>query len=111
MTHFCESRMLENCMSGLSGGRGPALRCAPSDPTARNLGNSRGAKGPCQQCVFARDEEIRLDNNPPTEDATTPPPTIPGEPERIGTVTFPQKVSELRQKLGQKAKQETGVAT
>ena len=29
-----------------------------------------------------------------------------GYPERIGTVTLPQKVSELRRKLGQKAKQE-----
>jgi RNA-directed DNA polymerase len=71
-----------------------------------NLGNSRGAKGPCQQCVFARDEEIRLDDNPTTEDVTTSPPTAPVQPERIGTVTLPQKVSELRRKLGQKAKQE-----
>ncbi len=72
-----------------------------------NLGNSRGAKGPCQQCFFfARDEEIRLDDNPTTEDETTPPPTAPDQPERIGTVTLPQKVSELRRKLGQKAKQE-----
>jgi hypothetical protein len=34
-------------------------------------GNSGGAKGPCQQCVFARDEEIRLDDNPTTDDVTT----------------------------------------
>ena len=54
----------------------------------------------------ARDEEIRLDDNPTTEDVTTFPPTAPGPPERIGSVTLPQKVSELRQKLGQKAKQE-----
>ena len=33
-------------------------------------------------------------------------PTAPGQPDRIGTVTLPPKVSELRQKLGQKAKQE-----
>ena len=44
--------------------------------------------------------------NPTTEDVTTPPPTVLVKPERIGTVTLPQKVSELRQKLGQKAKQE-----
>ena len=55
---------------------------------------------------FSRDEEIRLDVNPTTEDVTTPSPTLPAKPERIGTVTLPQKVSELRRKLGQKAKQE-----
>jgi len=47
-----------------------------------------------------------LDDRPTTEDAMTGPPTVPGQLERIGTVTLPQKVSELRQKLGQKAKQE-----
>lgn len=47
-----------------------------------------------------------MDDSPTTEDAMTRPPTAPGQPERIGTVTLPQKVSELRQKLGQKAKQE-----
>ena len=55
---------------------------------------------------FARDEEIRLDDNPTTEDVTTSPPIDPGIPDRIGQVMLPQKVSELRQKLGQKAKQE-----
>jgi len=54
----------------------------------------------------ARNEEIRLDDSPTTEDVTTSLPTAPGQPERIGSVTLPQKVSELRQKLGQKAKQE-----
>ncbi len=54
----------------------------------------------------AREEEIRLDDNPTTEDVTTSLPNAPGQPERIGSVTLPQKVSELRQKLGQKAKQE-----
>lgn len=47
-----------------------------------------------------------MDDSPTTEDATTSLPTAPGQPERIGSVTLPQKVSELRQKLGQKAKQE-----
>jgi RNA-directed DNA polymerase len=54
----------------------------------------------------ARDEEIRLDDSPTTEDVKTSPPTVPDQPERIGSVMLPQKVSELRQKLGQKAKQE-----
>lgn len=47
-----------------------------------------------------------MDDSPTTEDVTTPPPSVPVVPERIGSVTLPQKVSELRQKLGQKAKQE-----
>ena len=55
---------------------------------------------------FARDEEIRLDDNPTTDDVTTSLPSAPVEPERIGSVMLPQKVSELRRKLGQKAKQE-----
>ena len=46
MTCLCESRMRENCTSGLSGGRGLALRRAPSDPTVMKPGNSGGAKGP-----------------------------------------------------------------
>ena len=32
-------------MSGLSGGRGSALRCAPSDPTAMKPVKAGGAKG------------------------------------------------------------------
>jgi hypothetical protein len=71
-----------------------------------NSGNSGGAKGPCQQSVFARDEEIRLDDNPTTNDVTTSLPSAPVEPDRIGSVMLPQKVSELRRKLGQKAKPE-----
>ena len=47
-----------------------------------------------------------MDDSHTTEDATTRPPTAPDQPERLGTVTLPLKVSELRQKLGQKAKQE-----
>ena len=45
-------------------------------------------------------------DNPTTEDVTRSLPTAPDQPERIGSVTLPQKVSELRRKLGQKAKQE-----
>jgi RNA-directed DNA polymerase len=47
-----------------------------------------------------------LDENPTTEDAVTAPTTTPAPPEWIGNVKLPQKVSELRRKLGQKAAQE-----
>jgi len=49
-----------------------------------------------------------LDESPTTEETTGPRPATPDEPERIGTVVLPQKVSDLRRKLGQKAKQEPG---
>ena len=70
-------------------------------------GNSRGAKGPCQIHVFIRSEENRLDTRPTTEESD-------GlrwdqqldQPEKKSGVTLPPKVSELRRKLGQKAKQE-----
>ena len=47
-----------------------------------------------------------MDESPTTEDVSGPCSTSPGEPERIGSVVLPQKVSDLRRKLGQKAKQE-----
>jgi RNA-directed DNA polymerase len=70
-------------------------------------GNSRGAKGPCQIHVFIRGEEIRLDTRPTTEERD-------GlhwdqhldQPEKKSGVKLPPDVSELRRKLGQKAKQE-----
>jgi RNA-directed DNA polymerase len=55
---------------------------------------------------FAGDEEIRLDKRPTTEETTTRLPSDLETPDRIGQVTLPQKVSDLRRKLGQKAKQE-----
>jgi hypothetical protein len=55
---------------------------------------------------FAREEEIRLDKRPTTEETTTKPPIDLETPERIGRVTLPQKVSDLRRKLDEKAKQE-----
>ena len=47
-----------------------------------------------------------MDESPTTEETTGPRPESPDEPERIGSVVLPQKVSDLRRKLGQKAKQE-----
>lgn len=49
-----------------------------------------------------------MDESPTTEDATGRNPLPPDEPDRIGDVVLPQKVSDLRRKLGQKAKQEPG---
>jgi RNA-directed DNA polymerase len=73
-----------------------------------NRGNARGAKVPCRIHVFIRREEIRLDKHPTTEESGQPStkgqPPIPSEVK--SGVELPPKVSELRWKLGQKAKQE-----
>lgn len=47
-----------------------------------------------------------MDESPTTEEAKTPHPPPPEEPERFRDVVLPRKVSELRRKLGLKAKQE-----
>lgn len=47
-----------------------------------------------------------MDKRPTTEEATEFLPKIPETPDRIGRVMLPSKVSDLRRKLGQKAKQE-----
>ena len=47
-----------------------------------------------------------MDKRPTTEETTTKQPNELETPDRIGQVTLPQKVSDLRRKLGQKAKQE-----
>ena len=70
-------------------------------------GNSCGAKGPCQIHVFIRSEEIRLDTRPTTEESGGLNwDEQPAEPEKKSGVKLPPKISELRWKLGQKAKQE-----
>lgn len=52
-------------------------------------------------------KENRLDESPTTEDeGIREPEPSPVEPERKGGVLIPEKVSELRRKLGHKAKQE-----
>ena len=74
---------------------------------ASKRGNSRGAKGPCRIHVSIRREEIRLDTRPTTEEAAGLNwDAQPAEPEKRSGVRLPPKVSELRWKLGQKAKQE-----
>src|SRR5947209_2241534 len=57
---------------------------------ASKRGNARGAKGPCQIRATARGREDRLDPNDPTTEARH----------------IPKKLSLLRLKLSQKAKQE-----
>ena len=47
-------------MSGLSGGRGSALRCAPSDPTAVDLGTECGDEGVRRPFVGANVEVLDL---------------------------------------------------
>ena len=71
---------------------------------ARKRGNARGAKGLCRKYVSTRSQEIRLEQ-PTTEDGGTLPEVPPPTEVRHG-VTFIPKVSELRWKLGRKAKQE-----
>jgi RNA-directed DNA polymerase len=73
---------------------------------ALKRGNFRGAKDPCRKRVLARDEEIRLNESSTTEDAAREPDQPPDSPEVKSGVTLPPKVSELRRKLGHKAKQE-----
>jgi len=74
---------------------------------ARKPGNSGGAKDPCREHVSARRREDRLDQRPTTDDAnSTRTDTPPAEPEIKSGVRLPLKVSQLRWKLGQKAKQE-----
>lgn len=69
--------------------------CGPGRESAGRVvatkrGNARGAKGPCQIRAAARGREDRLDQTDPTTD----------------TRDIPEKLSLLRQKLSQKAKQE-----
>jgi RNA-directed DNA polymerase len=71
-------------------------------------GNARVAKVPYRIRVFIKSQEIRLDKRPTTEESGQPSnqdqPSIPSEVK--SGVALPPKVSKLRWKLGQKAKQE-----
>lgn len=72
---------------------------------ARKPGNAGGAKDPCREHVSPRSKENRLDESPTTEQGRTKPEVTPPAETRHG-VKFIPKVSELRRKLGRKAKQE-----
>ncbi len=70
---------------------------------AEKRGNARGAKGPYWKHDSVRGGEIRLDENPATETRAAAGRAMP---ETVKEPGMPEKVSQLRQKLGQKAKQE-----
>ncbi len=70
-------------------------------------GNAGRAKDPYHKRVSMRYKEIRLDNNhPTTEDRLPPADPPPAQPEVKSGLKLPVKVSQLRWKLGRKAKQE-----
>jgi len=70
---------------------------------AKKRGNARGAKGPYGKHDSVRGGEIRLDENPTTETRAA---ASKAMPETVKGPGLSEKVSQLRQKLGQKAKQE-----
>jgi RNA-directed DNA polymerase len=69
-------------------------------------GNARGAKALCQKCVSTFGKENRLDNHPTTDKTARTNVEPRFAPEYKAGVLLPRKVSELRGKLGHKAKQE-----
>ena len=71
--------------------------------TPSNVGR---AKGPCHKRDSTRYKEIRLDKRPTTERKLLTKDQPPAQPEVKSGVKLPVKVSELRWKLGRKAKQE-----
>lgn len=74
---------------------------------ASKPGNAGGAKGPCREYVSRQGEETRLDARPTTEQAMAHDlDRLPAKPEAKSGVTLPLKVSQMRWKLGRKAKQE-----
>ena len=70
---------------------------------AKKRGNARGAKGPYCKHDSVRGGENRLDENPTTETRAAAGKAMP---ETVKEPGLPENVSQLRQKLGQKAKQE-----
>ena len=70
---------------------------------AKRRGNARGAKGPYWKHESIRRGEIRLDENPATDTRAA---AETARPETAKEPGLPEKVSQLRQKLGHKAKQE-----
>src|SRR6266478_3913530 len=81
-----------------------AARQGVGEPkVAEKRGNARGAKGPYWKHDSVRGGENRLDENPVTETRAA---AVKALPETAKEPRMPEKVSQLRQKLGQKAKQE-----
>src|SRR5215470_14228562 len=78
-------------------------RVSERPKVAEKRGNSRGAKGPYWKHESVRGGEIRLDENPTTETWAAAGKAMP---ETAREPRLPEKVSQLRRKLGQKAKQE-----
>ena len=72
---------------------------------AAKPGNAGGAKGPCRRHAAHQNKETRL-GKPTTDDAPTLFDLPPEIPTVKSNVQLPLKVSELRWKLGLKAKQE-----
>jgi len=64
------------------------------------------AKALCQKCVSSLRKESRLDNHPTTDKTARTNVESRFAPEHKAGVLLPRKVSELRGKLGHKAKQE-----
>jgi len=88
-----------------------AQRVTERPVVVQKRGNARGAKGPYWKHDSVRRGENRLDENPVTETRaaagkampeTVKEPGVPGKARFAG----PFRISQLRQKLGQKAKQE-----
>ena len=71
-------------------------------PDSEEAGNDRGAKGPYRKRISVRGGESRLEKNPTTEERSQREARPRGERPDL----LPGKLSLLRQKLGQKAKQE-----
>src|SRR6185437_5168218 len=69
---------------------------------AKKRGNARGAKGPHWNIAAVRGKENRLDENPTTEQRLH----IEALKKQASGDGLPDKLSLLRQKLSQKAKQE-----
>jgi hypothetical protein len=84
---------------------GGRIRESERSIRARRRGNARGAKGPHRSYVTNEDEEDRLKNTTsPTADAVRA--GVPAADETTAARELPDKLSQLRWKLGHKANQE-----
>jgi len=86
---------------GMHNRGGGSVRDSERPIVAGKRSNVRGAKGPQERNVGAREGECRLEKAPTTE-----PRQLIDAASETGRDGLPEKLSLLRQKLGQKAKQE-----